>query len=297
MQISNAREELLTNKKLTSMDLRLVTHNDLEHLVNDGEANHVRFEFYLYRKIAGMIESGKVYVSESERNKRLEDDLIPADVWEKEKSSLIEKTGVARLSNSIEHALADLESLSLRKRNTEARSHDLIACIFGNGANYGLHRLASSSDRSIGILRAVNDSYIRPETTGAANDLISNALARLPIFRHYTINESAPFGSIDGQKHACRINTFKTRYSAKYFRKGKGVSAMTLVSNHVPLNTTVISANEYEGHYAFDLLYNNSSDIQPKSLATDNHGTNNVNFAVLDIFGYQFSPKVKDTSI
>ncbi len=274
-----------------------MTHNDLEHLVNDGEANHVRFEFYLYRKIAGMIESGKVYVSESERNKRLEDDLIPADVWEKEKSSLIEKTGVARLSNSIEHALADLESLSLRKRNTEARSHDLIACIFGNGANYGLHRLASSSDRSIGILRAVNDSYIRPETTGAANDLISNALARLPIFRHYTINESAPFGSIDGQKHACRINTFKTRYSAKYFRKGKGVSAMTLVSNHVPLNTTVISANEYEGHYAFDLLYNNSSDIQPKSLATDNHGTNNVNFAVLDIFGYQFSPKVKDTSI
>ncbi|MEZ8306909.1 Tn3 family transposase [Vibrio splendidus] len=366
MQISNARKELLTNKKLTSMDLRLVTHNDLEHLVNDGETNHVRFEFYLYRKISGMIESGKVYVSESERNKRLEDDLIPVDVWEKEKSSLIEKTGLTRLSNSIEHTLAELESrfveklgkvtaninadandfvrvqprssrlawslanrrwkapldnpvysqvqhmgiidimnyvnrktgyleafesLSSRKRNTEARSHDLIACIFGNGANYGLHRLASSSDRSIGILRAVNDSYIRPETTGAANDLISNALARLPIFRHYTINESAPFGSIDGQKHACRINTFKTRYSAKYFRKGKGVSAMTLVSNHVPLNTTVISANEYEGHYAFDLLYNNSSDIQPKSLATDNHGTNNVNFAVLDIFGYQFSPR------
>ncbi|MEZ9439111.1 Tn3 family transposase [Vibrio atlanticus] len=365
-QISNAREELLTNKKLTSMDLRLVTHSDLKHLVTDGDTNRVRFEFYLYRKISGMIDTGKVYVSESERNKRLEDDLIPLDVWKKDKASLIEKTGLERLSNSIEHTLAELdnrfveklgkvtaninadandfvrvqprssrlawslanrrwktpldnpvysqvqhmgiidimnyvsrktgyleafESLSLRKRNTEARSHDLIACIFGNGANYGLHRLATSSDRSIGILRSVNDSYIRPETTGAANDLISNALARLPIFRHYTINESAPFGSIDGQKHACRINTFKARYSAKYFQKGKGVSAMTLVSNHVPLNTTVISANEYEGHYAFDLLYNNSSDIQPKSLATDNHGTNNVNFAVLDIFGYQFSPR------
>lgn len=83
--------------------------------------------------------------------------------------------------------LEAFESLSLRKRNTEARSHDLIACIFGNGANYGLHRLATSLDRSIGILRSVNDSYIRPETTGAANNLISNVLARLPIFRHYTI--------------------------------------------------------------------------------------------------------------
>lgn len=74
------------------MDLRLVTHNDLEHLVTDGGTNLVRFEFYLCRKIAGMIESGKVYVSESERDKRLE-----------------------RLSNSIEHTLADLESRSLLK--------------------------------------------------------------------------------------------------------------------------------------------------------------------------------------
>lgn len=116
-------------------------------------------------------------------------------------------------------------------------------------------------------------------------------MAKLPIFSYYTINESAPFGSIDGQKHACRINTFKARFSAKYFRKGKGVSALTLVSNHVPVNTKVISANEYEAHHAFDLLYNNTSDIDPKTLATDTHGVNNVNFALLDLFGYQFAPR------
>ncbi|WP_336845415.1 Tn3 family transposase, partial [Providencia rettgeri] len=73
------------------------------------------------------------------------------------------------------------------------------------------------------------------------------------------------------------------RFSAKYFRKGKGVSALTLVSNHVPINTKVISANEYEAHHAFDLLYNNTSHIQPKTLATDTHGVNNVNFAILDL--------------
>jgi hypothetical protein len=89
------------------------------------------------------------------------------------------------------------------------------------------------------------------------------------MFKHYTIDETSPFGNIDGQKYACRINTFKGRFLAKYFRKGKGVSAMTLVSNHVPLNTTVIAPNKYEGHFTFDLLYNSSSDIQPKSLATD----------------------------
>ncbi|WP_338114328.1 Tn3 family transposase [Xenorhabdus indica] len=49
--------------------------------------------------------------------------------------------------------------------------------------------------------------------------------------------------------------------------------------------------NEFEGHFAFDLLYNNSSDIQLLSVSTDNHGINNVNFALLDIFGYQFAPR------
>jgi len=100
-----------------------------------------------------------------------------------------------------------------------------------------------------------------------------------------------PFASIDGQKHECRINTFKARYSAKYFRTGKGVSALTLSSNHVAINTNVISANQYEGDFVFDLLYNNTSDIQPQVLSTDTHGTNHVNFAILDIFGYTFAPR------
>jgi len=57
------------------------------------------------------------------------------------------------------------------------------------------------------------------------------------------------------------------------------------------VSTQVIGANEYEGHFAFDLLYNNSSDIQPNTLSTDTHGTNNVNFAILDFFGYTFAPR------
>lgn len=187
--------------------------------------------------------------------------------------------------------LGVFENMTTRKKNPEAHTGDLIACIFGNGANYGLHRIAAVSDRSIGVLRAVNDSYIRPEMTHAANDVISNAIASLPIFKYYTINEKAPFGSIDGQKHGCRINTFKARFSAKYFRKGKGVSALSLVVNHVPVNTAVNAPNEFEGHFAFDLLYNNSSDIQPTAVSTDTHGINNVNFALLDIFGYQFAPR------
>ncbi len=105
------------------------------------------------------------------------------------------------------------------------------------------------------------------------------------------IQDAALHASVDGQKFECRMNTFKTRYSSKYYGTNKGVSAMTLVANHVPINARVIGANEHESHYIFDLLFNNTSEIKPDVLSTDTHGANHVNFALLDLFGYTFAPR------
>ena len=178
-----------------------------------------------------------------------------------------------------------------RYQKTEADLHNIIACLVANGTNFGLTKMAHISDRSIDHLRTTQANFLRPETLHQANDQISNKIASLPIFKHYNIREGSVHASIDGQKFECRLNSFKTRYSSKYFGLNKGVSSLTLVANHVPINAKVIGANEYEGHHAFDLLYNNSSDIQPNVLSSDNHGTNRVNFALLDMFGYSFAPR------
>ncbi|MBH0063531.1 transposase [Pseudoalteromonas sp. NZS71] len=206
----------------------------------------------------------------------------------------IQHMGIVELMLFVDQKTDFLKSfthISVNKEKSPANKEDLIACILANGTNYGLYKMANISDRSMGILRSVDDSYIRYETLTQSNDQVSNAIATLPIFAYYHADDNQLFSSIDGQKFECRINTFKARYSSKYFSKGKGVSALTLVSNHVPVSTQVIGANEYEGHFAFDLLYNNSSDIQPNTLSTDTHGTNNVNFAILDFFGYTFAPR------
>ena len=208
--------------------------------------------------------------------------------------SQIQHMGIVELMLFVDQKTNFLKSfthISINKEKTPANKEDLIACILANGTNYGLYKMANISDRSMGKLRSVDDSYIRYETLTHSNDKVSNAIATLPIFAYYHVNDNQLFSSIDGQKFECRINTFKARYSSKYFSKGKGVSALTLVSNHVPVSTQVIGANEYEGHFAFDLLYNNTSEIQPNTLSTDTHGTNNVNFAILDFFGYSFAPR------
>lgn len=365
-QISVAKQELVKHKKLLSADQRLISKADMDYIVEQGNVNFKRYEFFLYRQLSHLINNCKVYIIDSESNKRLEDDLIAKNDWNKNYKSYIKKTGLSRLITPIQNTLSDLtgqldtklgiltqeinndanefvkrhhktnqlvwsvanksakddiehtvfdqlpkigiielmnfvdqdtnflnefKKLATKKHSVKANKEDLLACIFGNGTHQGLANIASNSDRSSSSLRSVDDDYIRIENTALANELISNGINKLPICKYYTINEEAPFGSIDGQKFECRIKTFKARFSSKYFRKGKGISAMSLVSNHVALNTKAIPPNEYEGHHVFDLLYNNESDIQPTSLATDTHGVNKVNFSILDIFGYQFTPR------
>ena len=56
----------------------------------------------------------------------------------------------------------------------------------------------------------------------------------------------------------------------------------------------MIGAHEHESHFVFDLLYNNTSDIRPERHSTDTHGTNQVNFFLLHVFGYRFAPRYRD---
>jgi TnpA family transposase len=134
---------------------------------------------------------------------------------------------------------------------------------------------------------------MRLETVRDANDAIANAISALPAFHLYDIGD-AMHSSSDGQRMETQIDTVNARHSPKYFGLQKGVSSYTLVANHVPINAKVIGAHEHESHYVFDLLYNNTSDIKPERHSTDTHGTNQVNFWSLYVFGYQFAPRYRD---
>ncbi len=65
---------------------------------------------------------------------------------------------------------------------------------------------------------------------------------------------------------------------------------MTLIANHAAINARVIGANEHESHYIFDLLMS-IRQTSFRMCSTDTHGVNHVNFALLDLFGYQFAPR------
>ena len=171
--------------------------------------------------------------------------------------------------------------------------HQLIASILALGTNHGLAKMGQISDLSTQQLRTAKNNFLRAETLEKANIEIINASSRLPMFKYYNIEEDRIHSSSDGQKFKTQFHTFNARYSPKYFGLGKGISDYTLVANHIPVNARVIGAHEHESYFVFDLLFNNQSQIQPHIHSTDTDGTNQVNFAILDFFGYQFAPRYK----
>lgn len=191
-----------------------------------------------------------------------------------------------QFNNAFEHLLG---------RYVKQKSDDsvLYACLIAWGTNMGLGRMGETSDISYHMLANASDNFLRPETLRKANDKVSNAIAELPIFQHYDIGE-ALHSSSDGQKFESQIQTINARHSPKYFGLKKGIVSYTLIANHVPVNARIIGANEHESHYVFDLLFNNTTEVQPTIHSTDTHGANEVNFAILHLFGYQFAPRYRD---
>lgn len=170
---------------------------------------------------------------------------------------------------------------------------ELLACIVAMGTNMGLWRMAEVSGLGYPSMLTTARNYLRLETLHAANDAITNAMAALPVFHLYDIQDTL-HSSSDGQRMETQIDTINARHSPKYFGLHQGVSAYTLVANHVPINAKIIGTHEHESHYVFDVLYNNTSDIKPERHSTDTHGTNQVNFWILHAFGYRFAPRYRD---
>lgn len=205
----------------------------------------------------------------------------------------VDIASVLHFTNRHCHFMEVFDHVLGRYAKQEADDRTISACLVAWATNMGLGRMGDNSDMGYATLAATSDNFIRLETLREANDRVSNAIATLPMFEHYDIGDTI-HSSSDGQKFETAINTINARYSPNYFGLKKGVDSYSMVANNVPVNADIIGANDHESHYVFDLLFNNTTDIQPEIHSTDTHGTNEVNFAILNVFGYQFAPRYRD---
>jgi TnpA family transposase len=201
---------------------------------------------------------------------------------------------VFRFVNEQCQFLSALTPLQPRYAKQVADPDSLMAVIIAQAMNYGNLVMADTSDIPYHVLEATYQQYLRQASLQAANDQISNAIADLPIFPYYSFDLDVLYGSVDGQKFGVERPTVKARYSRKYFGRGKGVVAYTLLCNHVPLQGWLIGAHEFEAHHVFDIWYRNTSDVVPTVITGDMHNVNKANFGILYCFGRRFEPRFTD---
>lgn len=218
-----------------------------------------------------------------------------AEEDEKKQQSFYAKLPVIDIANVLRFAnetnfLSAFTPLQPRYAKQMAHEDSLLATILAQAMGHGNWSMAEMSDIPYHTLEFTQQQYLRLATLQSANDLLSNAISKLSIFPHYSFDPEILYGSVDGQKFDVETENIRARHSRKYFRNGAGVSAYSLLANHIPLQTKLIGAHEHESYFLFDIWYNNTSDITPAALTGDMHSINRMNFILTYCFGVQFCP-------
>lgn len=89
------------------------------------------------------------------------------------------------------------------------------ACLIANGTNLGIFKMANLCDLNDTSLQTTEKNYLRLATIRAANDVVSNAIAKLSIFRHWDLCPNLLHASLDGQKFITEWDNIIARHSQK----------------------------------------------------------------------------------
>ncbi len=254
-QLKKLASELHRQWKVFNRELK---QGKLKHLEYDKETQKLTW----HKSVASRYKS---------QNKRFYEQLPFCDV-----------TDVFRFVNGQCRFLPAMKPLQPRYAKKEADVDSLMAVIVAQAMNHGNHVMARTSDIPFHVLETTYEQYLRLASLLTANDCITDAIEALPVFPLYSFDPETLYGAVDGQKFGVERPTVKARYSRKYFGRGKGMVAYTLLCNHIPVNGYLIGTNDYEGHHVFDIWYRNTSAVKPTAITGDMHSINKANFAILE---------------
>ena len=171
---------------------------------------------------------------------------------------------------------------------------EINACILLEAFGVSVGYMAEMSDLNFNSLLSTREDFIRVESLLNANDIVSNYIYKLPIFKAWDLLDGETLADADGKKHPTSNSTIQSRYSTKYIGKGRGISICSLVANHVVVNSRTIGLIVYVGHGLYDIIYGNKSDVIIDYVTGDNHSMNPVNFVVLDSIDVGYLPSIKN---
>ena len=181
-------------------------------------------------------------------------------------------------------------------RGSESRSKDflphLYAALIAHGCNIGLTKMAQIADLRYDRLAWCNNWYLREETLQAATNALVNFHYHQPLAAHWG---GGTLSSSDGQRFPTSGKIRNATPLPRYFGYGRGVTFYTWTSDQFSqYGTKVIPATVRDATYVLDAILDNETELSLVEHTTDTAGYTEIVFALFDLLGMQFAPRLRD---
>ena len=177
----------------------------------------------------------------------------------------------------------------------EPRRHDflpvLYAALLAQGCNFGFARMAQMAEIPADRLAWCTTWYLREETLTAATNALVNFHHRLPLSQRWG---GGTLSSSDGQRIPVAGKIRQATALPRYFRH-QGVTFYSWTSDQLSqYGTKVIPATVRDATYVLDAILDNETELTILEHATDTAGYTELVFALFDLLGLQFAPRLRD---
>ena len=166
----------------------------------------------------------------------------------------------------------------------------LHAALLASGLNLGPTRMAECCTLSYRQLAWATEWYLGDEQLQAANDILVDYLHQLQLASHWG---AGAFSSSDGQRSGARGRAAAADMAREFgFRRG-ALNLVNWVSDqYSQYGTKVVSVAKREAIHTLEAILHSPLPIAEHT--TDRHGATELVFALFDLLGLSFIPRLRD---
>ena len=237
------------------------------------------------------VEEGELVLSPLSAEEGTESAKVLADMISKRlprvemTELLVEVDSWIKFSECFHHA-------ARREPRSKEHTKHLYASLIGQGVNMGLTAMAQSANLSYEKLAWTANWYIREETLKEAVNALVNFQYQHPLAQLWG---GGTLSSSDGQRFPVSGKVRNATALPKYFGYGRGITFYTWTSDqYSQYGTKVISSTVRDATYVLDEILNNETELNILEHTTDTAGYTDLVFALFDLLGMQFSPRIRD---
>jgi TnpA family transposase len=182
--------------------------------------------------------------------------------------------------------------------DVSTRTKDLAvsvaALLVAEACNVGLTPVIKPGEAALSRARLahVDQYYVRAENHAAANAVLIDAQAQIPIAQAWG---GGLLASVDGLRFVVPVRTINAGPSPKYFGYKRGITWLNAVNDQVAgIGQMVVPGTPRDSLFILDTLLNLDAGPKPEVVTTDNASYSDMVFGVFAILNYRFAPRFAD---